>query len=130
MHMLSRICILLKNKCSCSGFKLQQFVLLFPQEDICPLSEKTLEIVESCPRNNVTIRQRSERKNCSKYEPCQGDPLVYHCLRSGKRLVEVCAPMEIITGKHCCLCSIFNRMVSDLQSCRICVCLVYVKTIK
>nr|XP_022340629.1 uncharacterized protein LOC111135146 [Crassostrea virginica] len=86
----------------------------YSTEDICPLSEKTLEIVESCPRNNVTIRQRSERKNCSKYEPCQGDPLVYHCLRSGKRLVEVCAPMEIITGS-CCVEFIkeIGRVVED-----------------
>lgn len=75
-------------------------MFLFPQDDICPISETTLEKVDSCPRNNVTIMERSERKNCAKYEPCKGDPLVYHCVRHENNFVEVCAPEETITGKH------------------------------
>ena len=75
-------------------------MFLFPQDDICPISETTLEKVDSCPRNNVTIMERSKRKNCAKYEPCKGQPLVYHCVRHENNLVEVCAPVETITGKH------------------------------
>jgi len=86
----------------------------FTEEDLCPISETTLEKVDSCPRNNVTIRERSETKNCQQYEPCKGDPLVYHCVRHENNLVEVCAPKEIITG-HCCAVffKTFGRVVAD-----------------
>ena len=70
------------------------------QKYICPISGTTLEEVDSCPKNNVTIRERSERKNCEKFKPCQGHPLLYHCVRHENNLVEVCAPEETITGKH------------------------------
>nr|XP_022338514.1 uncharacterized protein LOC111134035 [Crassostrea virginica] len=86
----------------------------YSTEDICPISENNLANVTSCPTNNVHFKERSERKDCAKYKFCRGEPLVYHCLTYKERLVEVCAPMETITGS-CCVEFIkeIGRVVED-----------------
>lgn len=76
------------------------------KEDICHETNKTFEIVDSCPENDVVLQKRSEKKKCSSASPCHGEPLVYHCLRFETKLGEVCSPVRLIKGS-CCV--EFNR---------------------
>lgn len=78
--------------------KLIKYVYLFQQEDICHETNKTFEIVDSCPENDVVLQKRLEKKKCSSASPCHGEPLVYHCLRFETKLGEVCSPVRLIKG--------------------------------
>lgn len=73
---------------------------LLQQDDICFESQKTIEEVEFCPDNIDKFNKKSNEKNCKKYELCSGQQLHYHCVFdvSKEIVVEVCAPLNIITG--------------------------------
>lgn len=76
----------------------------YTEDDICFESQKTVnEGVERCPDNIDGFKERSNIKNCSKYEPCTGHKLQYHCVFDAYKGigVEVCAPLSIITGRCC-----------------------------
>lgn len=70
------------------------------QDDICLESQTTIEKVDICPQNIEILNRRLIEKNCSRHQPCTGDPLVYHCVMNGGGLVEVCAPRSLITGTY------------------------------
>lgn len=73
----------------------------YTENDICPESQKSFKKVDNCPKNNETYIKRSIKKKCIRYQPCAGQQLVYHCVRNGVGLVEVCAPRSFITGRFC-----------------------------
>ncbi|XP_062609950.1 uncharacterized protein LOC134271757 [Saccostrea cucullata] len=74
----------------------------FTQEDVCKETVKTVEIVTDCPFDTESMRRKSEEKKCEDiHDSCSKDPLVYHCLRYGNKLTEVCAPRDLISGKCC-----------------------------
>lgn len=73
----------------------------YTKHDICLESKKTLEKVSTCPTNNNTFKERSEKKNCNILSTCAGESLFYHCVISEGMLVEVCAPRTLITGRCC-----------------------------
>lgn len=68
------------------------------QDDACHESKTTVKKVQVCPVNVEAFKKRSTEKNCSMYQQCAQGPLVYHCVRNGGRLVEVCTPRTLITG--------------------------------
>lgn len=70
------------------------------QDDICYESQTTIEKVNVCPKDIETINTRSNKKNCSRYQKCDGHELVYHCVINGGGPVEVCAPRRHITGTY------------------------------
>ncbi|XP_062599490.1 uncharacterized protein LOC134261013 [Saccostrea cucullata] len=64
---------------------------------------KTGKAVNFCPEDVESMRLRSKEKMCEDmHDSCTEDPLVYHCVRFGNRLIEVCAPRNFITG-NCCV---------------------------
>lgn len=73
----------------------------YTEEDVCHESQTTVKHVTVCHENIETLNKRSNEKNCSRYQPCAGQQLVYHCVRNGGGLVEVCAPRSLITGGFC-----------------------------
>lgn len=73
----------------------------FTEVDICFETNNTLGFVNQCPDSDFLFQERSRTKNCKSYPQCTGEPLVYHCVRFRKELVEVCAPRGLITG-FCC----------------------------
>lgn len=73
---------------------------LLQQADICHESLTTIEKVDICPQNIEILNRRSIKKNCSRYQSCTEDQLVYHCVMNGGGLVEVCAPRSLITGTY------------------------------
>nr|XP_022289759.1 uncharacterized protein LOC111101525 [Crassostrea virginica] len=73
----------------------------YTEDDVCKTAGSTLHKVNKCPENSEVAQKRSERKGCAKYEKCNNKPLVYHCIKYDKTLVEVCAPIEIILGSCC-----------------------------
>lgn len=75
----------------------------FTKADICHETNATLQLVEKCPITELQIDKLSQKKKCHSYPPCNGEPLVYHCVRFKDKLAEVCAPRHIITGKCCAL---------------------------
>lgn len=73
----------------------------YTEDDICHESQTTVKKVDVCPENNETLNKRSIERDCSRYQPCAGQQLVYHCVMNGGGLVEVCAPRSLITGRIC-----------------------------
>lgn len=73
----------------------------YTEDDICHESQSTIEKVDVCPESSETHNNRSIKKNCSRYQSCTEDQLVYHCVMNGGGLVEVCAPRSHITGRFC-----------------------------
>lgn len=71
------------------------------KDGICYESHTTIEKVNVCPMDIETINRRSNKKNCSRYQTCDGHQLVYHCVMNGGGPVEVCAPRRHITGRYC-----------------------------
>lgn len=73
----------------------------------CINANETIWYVATCPENKTSdsFIERSDRKNCSQYQSCNGKPLYYHCVRYKGRLVEVCSERTQISGK---CCSIFE----------------------
>lgn len=75
----------------------------FTKADICRETFDTLAFVALCPDTESIKLEQSKKKQCETYPTCNGEPLVYHCVRFKDRLAEVCAPRHIITGKCCAL---------------------------
>lgn len=96
----------------------------YTEEDVCLESKKSLKEVKSCPDNSVTFDERSIKKNCSQYELCAGHQLIYHCVfdESRERLVEVCAPLNFITGRCCASYDMgLGRVIENLKKpCSLC----------
>ena len=49
-----------------------------------------------CPNGREEQLDRSRKKPCN--ITCHGQPCVYHCVKSVKGIVEVCAPVEKLIG--------------------------------
>lgn len=94
----------------------------YTEEDSCLESKDTVEEVKECPYDNTTFIERSNKKNCSRYPKCAGEPLAYHCVWSGESLVEVCAPITPITGRCCAYYDkSLGRVIEDLNNrCSLC----------
>lgn len=75
----------------------------FTQDDICHETHTTLEFVGMCPDSEPLKLKHSQKKQCDSFPACNGETLVYHCVRYRERLAEVCAPRHVITGKCCAL---------------------------
>lgn len=75
----------------------------FTKDDICHETHSTLEFVAMCPDSEPLKLKHSKKKQCDSFPACNGETLVYHCVRYRERLVEVCAPRHVITGKCCAL---------------------------
>lgn len=74
----------------------------YTKDDICLESKRTLEKVTICPTNDTAYKERSEKKNCNTLSTCAGvSVLFYHCVMSDSKLIEVCAPRTLITGRCC-----------------------------
>lgn len=73
----------------------------FTKDDICHETHSTLEFVAMCPDSEPLKLKHSKKKQCHSFPACNGGTLVYHCVRYKERLVEVCAPRHVITGKCC-----------------------------
>lgn len=65
---------------------------------MCNGTKETIKIVKSCPHDRVVLHERSQKKMCNSFQPCLGEPLVFHCIRFKDKLIEVCAPRTDITG--------------------------------
>lgn len=76
-----------------------QCYFLFCQVNVCKTTIFSLGIVEKCPYEDASFSDRAKKKACNTLPPCQGEELVYHCVRFRDGLAEVCAPKEKITGK-------------------------------
>lgn len=66
-----------------------------------------------CPDTEQLRLKQSLRKKCDIFPACNGEPLVYHCVRNRERLAEVCAPRHVITGIS--YRSIFQGVMSILK---------------
>lgn len=66
------------------------------QKNKCESS--SLKKVNNCPKSNVALQDRSQNLKCDVYPECQGEPLVYHCVKFDGYLVEVCSPKSPIVG--------------------------------
>lgn len=86
----------------------------FTKGDICHETHKTLEFVTMCPDTEQFKLKQSQKKQCDSFPACNGELLVYHCVRYRERLAEVCAPRRVITGKCCALYDDgLGRVVAD-----------------
>lgn len=72
-------------------------IVLF-QAQVCNGTKETIEIVNTCRMNIFQFGNRSREKMCNNFRSCQGEDLVYHCVRYKDKFVEVCAPRVLITG--------------------------------
>ena len=73
-------------------------MLIYLQKDVCPSAQYTINIVESCRNNNETHQEISRKKMCHNLPKCNGETLVYHCVKHRKSWIQVCAPEGYITG--------------------------------
>nr|XP_022286743.1 uncharacterized protein LOC111099663 isoform X2 [Crassostrea virginica]XP_022286744.1 uncharacterized protein LOC111099663 isoform X2 [Crassostrea virginica]XP_022286745.1 uncharacterized protein LOC111099663 isoform X2 [Crassostrea virginica]XP_022286746.1 uncharacterized protein LOC111099663 isoform X2 [Crassostrea virginica] len=90
----------------------------YSRKDICHKAKETLSIVDNCPNNEDTLHERSRKKMCHILPKCNGEKLFYHCViqYSYKEIIEVCAPVGIITGKCCALFDIgVGRVIEDYR---------------
>lgn len=94
----------------------------YTEEDVCHESQTTVNYVTVCHEYIETLNKRSNEKNCSRYQPCAGEQLVYHCVRNGGGLVEVCAPRSLITGGFCAYYEkALGRVIENYRSrCKMC----------
>lgn len=69
----------------------------FTNADICNTTTETLKEIATCSSSNTS----SKNVMCSNKTPCNGEPLVYHCVLFKLGFAEVCAPRYNITG-YCC----------------------------
>lgn len=65
---------------------------------MCNETQKTIVKVSSCPKDEIVLQERSQQKGCNMYQPCHNERLQYHCVRFKDIIVEVCAPVENMTG--------------------------------
>lgn len=86
----------------------------YEEDYSCQESQKTVKKVHRCPQNDTKFEEQSNIKNCSRYPACNGEQLVYHCVRSEEMLVEVCAPRSFIIGRCCPVYNvILGRVIED-----------------
>lgn len=71
------------------------------EEDVCKETNKTIEPLQSFPVTYTIFQERMQQKKCENLPKCNGEVLVYHCVRYNDDLVEVCAPRRLITGSYC-----------------------------
>ncbi|XP_078326164.1 uncharacterized protein LOC111105496 isoform X2 [Crassostrea virginica] len=73
----------------------------------CSWSNKTVEVVSSCPTSHAEVEERKLKKNCVAFANLQNctepDKFLYHCVIDDLEtsFVEVCAPVYIINHKGC-----------------------------
>lgn len=105
-------CVL--HLCISSTFIITDRQKRYEEGFFCQESQKTVEIVNKCPQNDMKFEVQSIIKQCNRYPACNGKQLVYHCVRSGEMLVEVCAPRHTITGRCCPVYNkILGRVIED-----------------
>lgn len=73
-------------------------------EESCPISRKTVQIVDDCPDSLEKWKKSAERKNCAAFAiQCSGpQKLQYHCVINPfvNETIEVCAyAQNIVLGK-------------------------------
>lgn len=86
----------------------------YEEEYVCQESKQTVTTVDECPQSDKVFEEQSNNKSCSSYSPCAEERLVYHCLPSGEKFVEVCAPSSVITGGCCPVYNdIIGRVIED-----------------
>lgn len=74
----------------------------FSMKDVCKEAIKTVNQVNGCPMDKETTQRRSREFNCTSVrDSCTSEEMVYHCVRSGNRILEVCAPRYYVTGRYC-----------------------------
>lgn len=76
------------------------FVYLFYlfKEDVCKETNKTIKKLKSFPENYIISQEQMQKNICDNLPKCNGEQLIYHCVRYKAYLVEVCAPRRLITG--------------------------------
>ena len=92
------------------------------RSDSCPVSNRTVKEVNSCPENEEDWQEAATRKNCSAYaSQCdEPDKLKYHCIINPfvNRLLEVCAYVQAIVGgkeKICSRVGLFG-LIKEIQT--------------
>ncbi|XP_062570658.1 uncharacterized protein LOC134232687 [Saccostrea cucullata] len=74
----------------------------FTPDDVCTETFKTINPVNECPTDEESIKRRSSEFNCKDVrDSCTSEDLVYHCVHSGRKILEVCSPRHYVTGKYC-----------------------------
>ncbi|XP_062579141.1 uncharacterized protein LOC134241066 [Saccostrea cucullata] len=74
----------------------------FTPDDVCTETFKTITSVNGCPTDEENIKKRSSEFNCKDVrDSCTSEDFVYHCVHSGRRILEVCSPRRYVTGKYC-----------------------------
>lgn len=71
------------------------------EEDVCKETNRTIEPLQNFPVSYTILQERMQQKKCDNLPKCNGEVLVYHCVRYNHDLVEVCAPRRLITGSYC-----------------------------
>lgn len=71
------------------------------KDDICYGTNKTVTFVGNFSKISTTFEKRMREQNCGSLPKCNGEPLVYHCLRFKEGIVEVCSPKRVIKGSYC-----------------------------
>lgn len=74
----------------------------------CPISRKTVQVVEDCPDSLEKWNKAAERKNCADFAAHCDKPkaLQYHCVINQfvNETIEVCAyAQNIVLGKKLCI---------------------------
>ncbi|XP_052710643.1 uncharacterized protein LOC128185013 [Crassostrea angulata] len=81
----------------------------------CPISTKTVQVVEDCPDSLEKWNRAAERKNCTAFATQCDEPkkLQYHCVINTfvNETIEVCAYAQNIVHGHCSEYSISGNMV-------------------
>ncbi|XP_061192247.1 uncharacterized protein LOC133200472 [Saccostrea echinata] len=90
------------NHLNSVGSKVSRVQMRFTKEDVCKEALKKVNPVESCPSDKISIQERSRILNCKDIrDSCSSEELVFHCVSSGDKIVEVCAPRYYLDGKYC-----------------------------
>lgn len=74
---------------------------IITKEDVCKETNKTIKVLKSLPENYTVSREQMQKNVCDNLPKCNGEQLIYHCVRHKAYLVEVCAPRRLITGSYC-----------------------------
>lgn len=79
-------------------FSWKKKIVFISQDYICHETISKRTKVLKCPDNDQAAQERSKKKKCDTYRPCNGKTLVYHCARDNNILWEACAPIVTILG--------------------------------
>lgn len=87
------------------------------KDDTCYGTNKTITLVEHFSKISTTFENRVREKNCGSLPKCNGEPMVYHCLRFKDGIVEVCSPERVIKGSYCVVFDNgIGRVIEDFNS--------------